>query len=889
MQAIWDWLLNVKDARVAQSGGYLTLTHPWPIWLAVLGTIAVILAVIFVYRKDGGTTMGKAIGGTLRALLLVFLLLLIWQPVIRIDQEHREPGVVAVLVDISRSMNSHDPYGLDDPIVTDFASADATGKPASQPAGREVPLDPAAQAAALKRVLDKSRLQLVGEMLNQNHREALHALLANNDVLLYRFAKDRSLIQKYSQKAVGAAPGAADAKNSQDAQDAQLGADMAALTKDTPTANATDVAGAITGVLNDLRGKRLAGVIVISDGRTSVGEAAGAQDPAELAGRFPVPIHTVIVGSIHPPRHVVVSQLVAEPTVFVRDWVAAKILIRQVGLTGPEKAMIRLVKLIPNRTDLKKEDWDKLPEAEKYSESKLAEQEITLGEQEKDPVTGLPGKIKREIPAELRFKPDKEDKFLLAARVELLSNPEPGKAANWVTMPIDVRDTKIKVLLIDGLPRWEYRFAVNSLKREKTVQLTCWLMAADEDFAQDGTPGCTITHLPQAQRDDAQPLNGWDNYDVVLLGDVSPLDLTGAAMEKIESFVKDRAGGFAMIAGENFAPNRYGTANNPIGRMLPVEIDPNPGQDRVNRVTGFKMRLRPEGESSPILRFEELPAQNLTTIGAFPDFYWYKTIVSVKPGAEVLAEHPTVQLADGKPAPLFVCSQYGAGRTFFAATDETWRWRYHTGTPYFDTYWLQLVRYLSRNKLLDTDVRFNLSADQTVYDRGQPVSLTVQVRDPKLVDLPDVLKVRVSLNGVENDSVYLRKTGRSYVGQFQPTTEGNWVFELDKQTLDQAFGSVGTADRQQRVPEAQVHVTDNSPEDMDLSIDDETFPRLAVRTHGRSGTLASLADIARQVPDKSQTEQSPIDHELWSTRLALFIFALLITAEWILRKKYNLQ
>ena len=880
MQAIWDWLLNVKDARASQSGGYLTLTQPWPIWLAILGTVALVLAAIFVYRKDGGTRVGKVIGATLRCLLLVLLLLLIWKPVIRIDQSHREPGVVAVLVDVSRSMNSHDPYAMDDPLVADWATLDFSGKAASQPDAKQAGPDPGAVSATLARVLDKSRMNLVGEMLNRNQRDVLHALLANNDVLLYRFAGDRSLVQKYSQKTLGAVD---------DTLDPQLAADLNALTKNAPTANATNVAGAITGVLNDLRGKRLAGVIVISDGRTSVAEAAGAQDPSELAGKFPVPIHTVIVGSIHPPRHVAVSQLVAEQTVFVRDWVAARILIRQVGLTGPEKALVRLVKLVPNRTDMKKEDWDKLPEAEKYSESKLAEQEVMLGEPDKDPVTGALGKIKSEVPVELRFKPDKEDKFLLAARVELLNNPDPSKAIQWVTMPIDVRDTKIKVLLIDGLPRWEYRFAVNSLKREKTVQLTCWLMAADEDFAQDGTPGCTITHLPQAQRDDAQPLNGWDNYDVVILGDVSPLDLTGAAMEMIESFVKDRAGGFAMVAGENFAPHRYGTANNPIGRLLPVEIDPNPGQDRVNRTTGFKMRLRPEGEVSPILRFEEVPQQNLATIGAFPDLFWYKTVASVKPGAEVLAEHPTVQTADGKPAPLFVTSQYGAGRTYFAATDETWRWRYHTGTPYFDTYWLQLVRYLSRNKLLDTDIRFNLSADQTVYDRGQPVSLTVQVRDPKLVDLPDVLKVRVSLNGVENDSVYLHRSGRTYTGQFQPSTDGNWVFELDKQALDQAFGAVGASDRPQLPPVAQVHVIDNSPEDMDLSIDDEAFPRLAVRTHGRSGTLASLPEIARLVPDMSKTEPTPIDHELWSTRLALFVFALLITAEWILRKKYNLQ
>jgi len=135
----------------------------------------------YFYAKDGGTRFGRFLGATLRCILLVLLLVLIWQPVLRFDQSHREPGVVAVLVDVSRSMNSHDPYALDDPLVTELASLDSAGKPTTQPAGQPA-VDPAAQAAALRRVFDKSRMELVGEMLNGNHREALHALLANNDV-----------------------------------------------------------------------------------------------------------------------------------------------------------------------------------------------------------------------------------------------------------------------------------------------------------------------------------------------------------------------------------------------------------------------------------------------------------------------------------------------------------------------------------------------------------------------------------------------------------------------------------------------------------------------------------------------------------------------------------
>ncbi|MDD4890734.1 MAG: VWA domain-containing protein [Phycisphaerae bacterium] len=853
MHTIWDWLLNLKQARLAGGDMTFRLTNAWPTWLALIVTIAIVVGVIMIYMRDGGTPLGRGIGAALRCLLLVLLLLLIWQPVIRVEQTKWQSGVVAVVVDLSNSMSTPDLYGPDDPLVADLAAAEAARSPAtSRPAN-----DPAAMKDVVRQVSGKTRIDLVRESLERDSRSVIKALVANNDLAVYTFSKNATRQARLPQVT---------AENPAQADDKQAATVLATMAKDKAAGTATGVTQAVTHVLNELRGQRVAGVIVISDGRSTMDSDPDAT--VELANKWPVPIHTVSVGSIHPPRDLAVSRVTAEPVVFVKDLVAVKANIAQHGFTKPEPVTVRLMKVV-NRDG-------------KEEETEVTRQDVTVGEPALDE-NGKPiaGQGKREVETELRWQPDQPGKVNLRVRVEPPGGQDMNPANNTSVAQVDVKDAQIKVLLIEGLPRWEYRFVTHSLIREKTVTLSVMLMSADENFAQEGSPGAAITRLPVTKEE-------WNNYDVVIMGDVSPLDLTNAQMEQIEEFVRDRGGGFAMIAGEQFGPHRY--YNTPIARLLPVEIDQNATPDRINRVSGYKMRVTHDGKLSPILRFEKLPEKNDATVAAFPDFYWFKPVLALKPGAEVLAEHPGATLASGEPAPLLVAGRYGSGKTYFSAVDDTWRWRWHTGTPFFDTYWLQLVRSLSRNKLLDTDRRFELSTDQTEYDSGQKVRILLQVLDRSLSNLPETIRIRVTDQaGNQLEDLVLQRSGWTYEGEYVPLREGDWAFQLDGSDVEARFGIAPGARKDQAMPRTQVHVSQSSQESKDLSIDTKEFPRLAIRTNGKNVTVAGLADLAKAIPDMGRGVNNDQDFRLWDSRLALFIFALLITAEWILRKKHNLQ
>ena len=662
----WDWLWELEDKSEFHAGS-LTLKTPWPVWVAILASIVVIVAVIMIYRRDGGTKPGKAIGAALRCVLLVLLLVLIWQPVIRVEKTVHVPGLVAVLVDTSRSMTTTDPYGDDDPAVIDLGKKIAAAKPR--------PDDPDGTRRALD-MLKSSRIDTIRELLSYENLQALHALLANNDVAIYTFSDKEPSADKEalpplrlrqetgkwveSKNADGAVVRnwVVDDPEIFRANEAKLRERLAAFKPPLAVGKDTDVPRAVTGVLKAQLGQELAGVIVISDGRSTLPQSKDKdKDPVKLAGEAQVPIHVVTVGSIHPPKRIEAAELDAPDVVFPTEMVPVKVTIRQDGVTRPELVRVKVAIRKSKRPKLgaadepapaaasQPADWEAKALDERYEPEKEVARLDDLR---------IDGKTVAE--PELRFKPTAEGEFLIVATVEPLgpaSQPDARPTTTQpdvrkVSQPILVRDDRVRVLLADNIPRWEYRYASHSLVRDKkSVELGSFLFSADSDFLHEGSliqpnpPGMSpllwvplsirshprlrvaLKAFPTKMEDDwkynpnADPdvsdldamisdaaerermkprvkewrkwdwSPGWKRFDVVILGDISPVDHLGLKqMGNIGEFVKVWAGGFAMISGEQYAPNSYAPYL-AISELLPIRIDPNAGYVREVRPDGF--------------------------------------------------------------------------------------------------------------------------------------------------------------------------------------------------------------------------------------------------------------------------------------------------------------
>ena len=346
---------------------------------------------------------------------------------------------------------------------------------------------------------------------------------------------------------------------------------------------------------------------------------------------------------------------------------------------------------------------------------------------------------------------------------------------------VTVLDAKITVLFVDGYPRWDYRYLKNALIRDKTFAVSCLLASADFNFLQEGNKP-----LPSAGKNIAghfpDTMEQLMEYDVVVLGDVDPRYFSDNQLQLINEFV-NRGGGFEMVAGERYAPQAY--RNTPIEPLLPVSLAHVELTDPTIPITqGFRPITTKAGDTTSLFRFFADKDKNDDFVKhQLPEVFWYCRGLTAKPSVgEVLAEHPTDLGPDGHKAPILVAGRYG-GRTLFSAIDDSWRWRYYTDEPVFDTYWVQQLRYLARNRKIGQR-RLTLTADQPVYELGKQVRLVLRVVDPGLVrQLPD--QIRVEIKDANGNPVRMETLvrqdgggGETYVGSFTADKVGKYTVHL---------------------------------------------------------------------------------------------------------------
>ncbi|MCX7806352.1 MAG: hypothetical protein N3A38_14375, partial [Planctomycetota bacterium] len=82
-----------------------------------------------------------------------------------------------------------------------------------------------------------------------------------------------------------------------------------------------------------------------------------------------------------------------------------------------------------------------------------------------------------------------------------------------------------------------------------------------------------------------------------------------------------------------------------------------------------------------------------------------------------------------------------------------------------------------------------------------------------------------------------------------------------------------------------------SLEYVDTTADLESMRKLAEETGGRAYNhmnMDGLKDLARAMPRKQQRVSLRADEEIWDSPFFLLLFLTLVTAEWVLRRRWNL-
>jgi uncharacterized membrane protein len=638
----------------------LSFNPQWPgqdyvgagLWNFVLIALALAL-VVWVYRREGRSRSVKITLGVVRGILLLFVIALLNRPVLTLGQSRTEASVVAIMVDDSISMR-----------VRDAAVAEGA--------------EPEARLAAVIDVLTGEDAKLLREL------SKVHSLR------FYRFNSTATpLIAPSTQPA-----------------EKQGLAEIDAIKQLQPAGQNTQVAKSIRAVIDDLQGQRLAGVVVLTDGRDTPSQPLAATFAALKDSN--AKIYPIVVGSDAPPRNISIQSVSAQDAAFKGDIVNVKAAVRGNGFERGHDVTLTLK--------------DKKSGAQiKDPAGKPVEVHVALADADAP------------VEAELQFKPEEVGTMDLIVEA-VKQGGELDEEDNFRALQIAVLDAKLNVLYVDGYPRWEYRYIKNEMIRDPTIDISCLLTSADPSFRQEGDK--PITRFPES-------IEELMDYDVIVFGDVDPRQFSDAQLQLVSEFVAKKGGGFGMIAGPRFSPVAW--RNTAIEAILPVNISRALPDDGAPITMGFRPVLTKDGENSSIFRFFADKAANEKFLREdVQPIFWYCKGVTAKPGVgEVFAQHPSDVGPDNRKAPILVLGRFGAGRTLFSGIDDSWRWRFYTGEQIFDTYWVQQLRYLARSKKLGQR-RFTLTSLRPTFELGEQVRVMLRVLDPQLLgQLPEQIRVDI--------------------------------------------------------------------------------------------------------------------------------------------------
>lgn len=756
------------------------------------------------YRAQSARPGLRRTMGALRAVVLAAVVLLLARPMLVASRNIRTPATVAIWLDHSLSMTLRDSY-RNPSMVKLIADLDrpTTGK------------GTATVAPTGRR---PSRYDIAGKLLARATVGWMGRMVKQQRVAIFTGATHARLLGEASNRK-------------------ELRAIIHKLIESRPTGRATDVARVVHGILEALHSRPVSAILLLTDGRSTPGMPLGPA--ARMARRSATPVFTVPLGARHTPFNASLAQVQAPRQAFVQDPVAVRGMIHVSGARGAVNVRVRLLE----------------SQAGNGKPVQLLSRNVRL----------KPGEST--APFSLVFHPDKPGKY----RLKVVMDHVPGQITNRgnTAGPLVTRvvKAKIRVLYVDGYPRWEYRYLKNDLMREKTTQISCLLLSADNNFAQEGN--LPINHFPDTQ---AQ----MDRYDVLLLGDVDPDYFSAAQVKLILNFVGRAGGGFGMIAGREYAPFAY--RNTPLARLLPI-IPGNPADPRLapppNRP--FELHLTAAGRASPLFEFFSRESENLRQVANLEPLYSFVPVAGLQPSAHVLANLPSYRI-DGRPVPLLVMGRYGAGRTMFSAIDDTWRWRYYHGGPLYKSYWLEMVRELARARVFGAGGRIRMHSSSSRITTGQSTRVYLTVRGALAAQMPATVRLAVSGEGAAGSMTLSPvSTGHHhYEGLFTPWSAGRF-------TLAPAAGALPAA-----VHALHIRVTRPDMEFDDPRVDFAALRQMAMLTGGKMVAPADFASLQTLIPNRSQETVTRRNHQIWNKPIALILLVALLTVEWIVRKRAGL-
>jgi uncharacterized membrane protein len=470
-----------------------------------------------------------------------------------------------------------------------------------------------------------------------------------------------------------------------------------------------------------------------------------------------------------------------------------------------------------------------------------------------------------------------------------------------------------RVLYVAGRPNWEYKFLRRAMAGDAEMQMPALIRIAKREpkFEWRGRTGETSNPLfrgfgaqgeEEVQRydqpvlvrletRDAEELRDgfpkaaegfFGDYRAIVLDDVEAAFFTVEQQRLIERFVTERGGSLIMLGGqESFREGGY--EHTPIGRMLPVYLDPVTG---VGALEDGRLNVTREGWLEPWLRLRANDAEEEGRLAAMPGFYAMNRVFSIKPGASILA---TVTDPAQNVSPALVTQRFGAGRVTGVLLGDVWRWgmRDEAGRGDVEKLWRQLFRWT----VVDVPDRVDVQMTDAVDGDGRVKKVAVRVRDAAFQPLDDAL-VRMEVTAVKDGTkVVLHgepslKEAGLFEAEYVNRETGAFRMEVVVERLAEAK-EPGAAEAAAKKGAGWVH--DPIPEvTADLLPSTDWMRRLAELTGGEMLKLDELGRLPELLKGLNVPLMERRIEPLWHGAPVFLLLLGLLVAEWVLRRRAGL-
>ncbi|MEG8945745.1 vWA domain-containing protein [Rosettibacter firmus] len=416
---------------------------------------------------------------------------------------------------------------------------------------------------------------------------------------------------------------------------------------------------------------------------------------------------------------------------------------------------------------------------------------------------------------------------------------------NKKTFFINVLKDKIKVVLIAGSPSPDLSAISKALEEDKSIELKKIIQITKNKF--------------------------WDNFNnkvdsanVIILIDFPSINTSSNYSEQIFSKIEKNKIPFLIVVSNNTDIHQLKN----FERILPFNI---------NNISNNFIQIEPNIISNSIKlifqkSFEENEWSNL------PPLTRTTTELTPKPASEILVKGTSRNLSTN--IPLIISMNLGSIKSFAILSGDLWKWQLLTAEKnplFFSNFINNIIKWLN---ISEKQNQFIVRTNKKIFSTGEPIEFIAELYDNTFSPIDSAKINLVVYNQTQKYNLVLDKIKDGlFQTQLNINQPGNFYYEATAE-----YDGITLKSNKDRFT-----ITDTEIEKLNTRMDVNFLNQLANSTNGKFYFIDDLnllkEDLSKILKTASKEKISNIEIDLHTDKWTLIIIIILLTVEWVIRKR----